>query len=95
MQFIHDISAMYCFPYLKRSILKRKHTTWPYPVFANFLDDILVILIKIRQYLVFQPPNSDSKIQFLIENTTVTVFTQKFDYGVTVVFEKINGNTII
>ena len=46
-------------------------------------------------YLVFHLPNGDGKIQFLIENTTVTVFVQKFDYGITVIFEKINGNTVI
>ena len=39
--------------------------------------------------------NGDGKIQFLIENTTVTVFIQKFDYGITVIFEKINGNTVM
>ena len=37
----------------------------------------------------------DGKIQFLIENATVKVFVQKFDYGITVIFEKINGNTVI
>ena len=31
----------------------------------------------------------------MIENTTVTVFLQKFDYDITVIFEKINGNTVI
>ena len=40
-------------------------------------------------YLVFHLPNGDGKIQFLIENTTMTIFKQKFD-GNTVVFEKIN-----
>ena len=44
---------------------------------------------------IFQSPNGDGKIQFLIENTTVTVFIQKFDYGITVIFEKKNGNTVI
>ena len=34
-------------------------------------------------------------MQYLIENTTVTVFIQKIDYGITVIFEKINGNTVI
>ena len=34
-------------------------------------------------------------IQVLIENTTVTVFIQKFDHGITVIFEKINDNTVI
>ena len=37
----------------------------------------------------------DGKIQFLIENATVKVFVQKFDYGITVIFEKINGNIVI
>ena len=37
----------------------------------------------------------DGKIQFLIENTTVTVFLQKFDYGITIIIEKIIGNTVI
>ena len=32
--------------------------------------------------------------QFLIENITVTVFVQKFDYGITEIFEKINGNML-
>ena len=44
---------------------------------------------------MFQSPNGDGKIQFLIENTPVTVFVQKFAYGITVIFEKINGNTVI
>ena len=35
------------------------------------------------------------KIQSLIENTTVTVFIQKFDSGILILFEKINGNTVI
>ena len=39
--------------------------------------------------------NGDSRIQFLMESTTLTVFIQKFDYGATVIFEKINGNTVI
>ena len=38
---------------------------------------------------MFQSPNVDGKIQFLIENTTMTIFKQKFDSN-TVVFEKIN-----
>ena len=37
----------------------------------------------------------DGKIQFLIENTTVTVFIQKSDYGIMVILEKINGNAVI
>ena len=44
---------------------------------------------------MFQSPNGDGKIQYLMENTPVTVFVQKFDYGITVIFEKINGNTEI
>ena len=55
----------------------------------------MVIWMKNGRYLVFQSPNGDGKIQFLIENTTVTVFIQKFDYGITVLFEKINGNAVI
>ena len=39
--------------------------------------------------------DGDGKIQSLIENTTVTVFIQKFDYGIPVIFEKINDNTLI
>ena len=31
----------------------------------------------------------------MIENTTVTIFVQKFDYGITVIFEWINDNTVI
>ena len=54
-----------------------------------------VIWIKNGRYSVFQSPNGDGKIQFLIENTTVTVLIQKFDYGITVIYEKINGNTVI
>ena len=34
-------------------------------------------------------------MQFPIENTTVTVIIQKFDYDITIIFEKINGNTVI
>ena len=37
----------------------------------------------------------NGRIQFLIENTTVTVFTQKFDYAMSVIFEKIIGDTVI
>ena len=64
-------------------------------VFANFLGGDTVIWIKNGRYSVFEPPNGDGKIQYLIENATVTVFIQKFDYGITVIFEKINGNTVI
>ena len=35
-----------------------------------------------------QLPKREGKIQFLIENTTVTVFIQKFVYGYTVILEK-------
>ena len=52
-------------------------------------------LNKNGRYSDFHSPNGDGKIQFLIENTTVTVFIQKFDYGDTVIFEKFNGNTVI
>ena len=34
-------------------------------------------------------------LTLLIENTTVKIFIQKFDYNNTVIFEKINGNTVI
>ena len=46
-------------------------------------------------YSVFEAPSGDDKIQFLIDNTTETVFIQKFDYGITVILEKINDNTVI
>ena len=68
---------------------------WRYSVFAHFLDGISVIWIKNGQYSVFQLPNGDIEIQFLIENTRVTVFIQRSDYGITVIFEKINDNTVI
>ena len=45
-------------------------------------------LNKKSRYSAFQSRNGDGKIQFLIENTTVTVFMQKFDYGIPVFFEK-------
>ena len=48
-------------------------------VFANFL---VGDLHKNGRNSVFQSPNRDK--QFRIENTTVTVFIQKFDYGITV-----------
>ena len=53
------------------------------------------ICIKNGRYSVFQSLNDDGNIQFRIENTAVTVFIQKFDYGIMVVFEKINGNKVI
>ena len=62
---------------------------------CQFFGGDTVIRIKNGRYSVFQRPNGDRKIQFLIRNTTVTVFIQKFDYGITVIFEKINGNTVI
>ena len=40
--------------------------------FAN-LWNVFGDLNKNGRYLVFQAPNGDDKIQFLIENTTVTV----------------------
>ena len=55
------------------------------PIFGRYFGN----LNKNGLYLVFQLPNGDGKIQFLIENTTMTIFKQKFD-GNTVVFEKIN-----
>ena len=60
-------------------------------IFGRYYDN----LNKNCRYSVFQSPNGDGKIQFLIENTTVTVFVQKFDYRITVFFEKIDGNTVI
>ena len=48
-----------------------------------------------KKWPVFQSRNEDGQKQFLIENTTVTVCIQKFDYGMTVIFETINGNTVI
>ena len=70
-------------------------TIWRYSVFANFLVGDTVIWIKNGRNSVFQSPNGDGNIQFLIENTAVTVFTQKFDHSITLIFEKINGNTVI
>ena len=52
-------------------------------------------MLKDGLYSVFELPNHDGKIQFSIEKTTVKVSIQKFDYGITVIFEKINGNTIV
>ena len=46
-------------------------------------------LNKNGHYLVFHLPNGDGKIQYLIENTTMTISKQQFD-GNTIVFEKIN-----
>ena len=60
--------------------------------FGQYFGDLNKIWLV---YSIFYPPNGDSKIQFLIEKTTVTVTIQEFDYGVTVIFEKINGNTVI
>ena len=51
--------------------------------------------MKNGRYCVFESPSGDGKIQFLIENTTPTVLVLKLDYGITVIFEKINGNTVI
>ena len=62
---------------------------------CQLFDGILVIWIKNCRYSVSKSPNGDGKIQFLIESTTVTVFIQKSDYGITVILDKINGNTVI
>ena len=70
-------------------------TIWRYSVFTNFFGGDAVISIKNGRYSVFHSPNREGKIQFLIENTTVMVFRKKSDYGSTVIFEKINGNTVI
>ena len=53
-------------------------------VFGRKYDDLN------KKWTVFgvQSSNGDGKIQFQIENTTVTVFRQKFDYGITVIFVK-------
>ena len=40
---------------------------------SQFLDGISVIWIKNGRYSVFQLPNGDGEIQFLIENTTMMV----------------------
>ena len=48
-----------------------------------------------KKWSVFQSPDGDGNIQFQIENTTVTEIIQKFNYAMTVIFEKINGNTVI
>ena len=55
---------------------------------CQFLNGMSVIWIKDGRYLVFQSPSDDGKIQFLIENTTVTVFIQQFYDGITLIFEK-------
>ena len=55
----------------------------------------MVGILYFSHLMVTQSPNGDGKMQFLIENTTMTVFIQTFDYGITVIFEKINGNTVI
>ena len=60
---------------------------------GQFLDAMSVFLIKDGRYLVFLSPNGNGKMQFLIENDTVMVLIQKFDYGTTIIFEEINGNT--
>ena len=52
---------------------------------SQFLGGDTVILIKNGRYSIFQSPNGDGKIQFLIENTTVTVFLQIFDYSITAI----------
>ena len=49
---------------------------------------------KDGRYSVFQSPNGNGKIRFLVEYVMVTVFIQKFDYDITVIFEKIYGNTV-
>ena len=61
---------------------------------CQFLDSISIIGIKDGRFSVFKSPNGDGKKQFLIENTTGMVFIQKFVYGITLIFEKINGNTV-
>ena len=60
---------------------------------CQFFEQYFGNLSRNGRYSVFRPRNGDGKIQFLIENTTATVFIQKFDYSTTVLFEKINSNT--
>ena len=72
----------------------RGRTICRYSVLANF-GRFFGNLDKYSRYSAFQTRNGDGKIQFPIENRMVTVFTQKLDYGTTVIFEKINGNTVI
>ena len=56
-------------------------------VFGIFkFDGTSVILIKMVGIGYFS--HLDVIIQFLIENTTMTVFIQIFDYSMTVIFEK-------
>ena len=64
-------------------------------VFANILDGISVIWMKNVRYSVFELPNGDGELHFLIENATVTVFIKKFGHCIMVILEKINGNTVI
>ena len=52
-------------------------------------------LNKRSRYLLFQSLIGDGKIKFLIENTTVTVFTQRFDSSIVVIFEIIYGDMVI
>ena len=40
-------------------------------------------------------PSDDGKIQFMIENTMVRLFLQKVDECISVIFDKINSNTVI
>ena len=55
---------------------------------CQFFGGDTVIGVKNGRYSVFQSPNSDGKIQFLIENTTGTVFMQEFDYGIAVILKR-------
>ena len=64
-------------------------------VMYQFIGRYFGNLSKNDWYSVFQAQNGEGKNQFLIENTMVTVFIQKYDYGITVIFEKIDGNTVI
>ena len=89
------VNFLTVFSHFSTSAIIGGRTIWRYSVFANFLGGDTVIWIKNGRYSVFQSPNGDGKIQLLIESTTVTVFVQKFDYIITVIFEKINGNTVL
>ena len=62
---------------------------------CQLFNGISLNWIKDGRYSIFQSPNDGGKIQFLIENTKVTVFIQKFYYGTKVIFEKIKSNTVI
>ena len=55
---------------------------------CQFFGQYFGNLNKNGRYTVFQSPDDDGKIQFPIENTTVTVFIKKLSNGITVIFKK-------